>query len=428
MIKTFISYNFYRYIMNSITIGNYTFTLISKTVRDNKVYLSLKFDNMFLEDRDKLYFTSTNNTTGETIDLYAYTSISELCCWRLCFVVPGNEGAINKFNQYIQSTILHLELQRFIYEHYNSLPFTEGEKTGTRRITEDEYERSKETLGDKEPFIYNPDINMNGAINCELPIEEETQEINDRKKLLFDESIWNETFKDQKLYYRFLNLLKIRHNLSLKDIVNRIAEPDGLPYELQLLIASKCSEHIEKYYNQVVYQNRLFRYNGSYENFTFTNTIYEIQLSSTEKSLQPIILHVCNCQIRVQNTEEVKNGYNILNIIPVDTQINKYGLYNEYYDGLTYTSKPLNYIKIVMNGKPDTPISSLQNIRSQNYIFTAYDNENLFPIKNMIVASSDISADEVILDDADILADETYLKIYLKYKQKYLLLKEEFIN
>jgi predicted nuclease with TOPRIM domain len=50
------------------------------------------------ENRFKLFFKSKNNITNEINEFYAYTSISEMFCWRICFI--RSDGSLNKFDIY----------------------------------------------------------------------------------------------------------------------------------------------------------------------------------------------------------------------------------------------------------------------------------------------------------------------------------------
>jgi hypothetical protein len=101
----------------SITIGDFIFTLISKSVGDGKAY-----DNgstALLEDRNKICFTSTD-TIGEIKTNYAYASVSDGYLWRLCYLHNGNP---DKFQNYLQSTVIHMDLQEFINAKFGELPY-----------------------------------------------------------------------------------------------------------------------------------------------------------------------------------------------------------------------------------------------------------------------------------------------------------------
>jgi len=351
-----------------IVIGNYRFILISKTVKDDKAYINTDpyiYSKRpgFIENRDKIYFISVNLENGEEKELYAYTSLSELGCWRLCFLNPEEFNALNKFNGYTQSTILHLELQKFIYLHYDTLPYTDADKTRTSKVSSHQKHLLGITTRDELLIKYLPDINIHGAINCKLPTTEEDEYIRSRMQLLFSNN--SDTISP------------IEHSVFIED-----------NYEF-------------------MGKTEIMTYSGSFENINFIHNIYEIKLQAKIPEYKNMILHIGQCDITVIPTGEIRIGYYVLNIIPSEAIIDKYGLYNEYYFGATYVSKPLNYIIQPPSDNykfySRNSIKELEEILSKRYIFTAYQNNDLFPIKNII--------------------SDSFLNKYLKYKKKYLLLK-----
>ena len=82
----------------SITIWGYRFTLIRKCVLFDRKYVNFDvYDNI----HDNLIHQLT-----------AYGSSSQVGSWRLCKLEAGNR--LNKFDDYVQSTVLQWELARFI--------------------------------------------------------------------------------------------------------------------------------------------------------------------------------------------------------------------------------------------------------------------------------------------------------------------------
>ena len=81
----------------SIIIGQYKFTLIEKIVIFDRRYVNI----------------DVYNSNGVLIhQLTAYASSSQVGAWRLCKIEPGNR--LNKFDDYVQSTVIHWKLARFI--------------------------------------------------------------------------------------------------------------------------------------------------------------------------------------------------------------------------------------------------------------------------------------------------------------------------
>ena len=82
----------------SIVIGVYTFTLVSKVVLFDRRYVNFDVRGGDLE--------------AGGLHLTAYASSSQVGSWRLCKNEPGNR--LNKFDDYVQSTVIQWKLTRFI--------------------------------------------------------------------------------------------------------------------------------------------------------------------------------------------------------------------------------------------------------------------------------------------------------------------------
>ena len=104
-----------------IQINNYIFTLISKSVGNDDEANSYMFgETNIIEDRNKVIFSSLDTITGNTIINSAYASVSDGGLWRLCYFINNKP---DKFINYLQDTQIHIELQQFIYKHFDSLDF-----------------------------------------------------------------------------------------------------------------------------------------------------------------------------------------------------------------------------------------------------------------------------------------------------------------
>lgn len=121
-----------------IQIENYYFKLIEKIVIFDRRYVNF---NVY-------------NARGEVIHkLTAYASSSQVGAWRLCKTEPVNR--LNKFDDYVQSTIIHWKLSRFIcYWFYRSeLLWADEAITG-----QDGYvagaENRNNVRNNRAPFIY----------------------------------------------------------------------------------------------------------------------------------------------------------------------------------------------------------------------------------------------------------------------------------
>ena len=151
----------------SIIIDDYKFTLISKTDASSKGYYNKNYHTIILEERKKVVITSQNIITGEQNRFYAYTSVSQLGTWRLCILEPNNR--LNKFDNYIQATLIDIRLQNFINMNFDLLPYAESSDTFTSKLTSTQI--AQVTSSDKSQqtanaFKYEEDVNPNGAISC----------------------------------------------------------------------------------------------------------------------------------------------------------------------------------------------------------------------------------------------------------------------
>ena len=108
----------------SVIIDGITFTLLYKSVADNLVYKIKQGREIWRDHLDIGCSIRTENTRdivqfksikeGKEKILYAYRSTSEMGVWRLGYLRREDCG-LNKFLlDYVQGTLLHHELQKFI--------------------------------------------------------------------------------------------------------------------------------------------------------------------------------------------------------------------------------------------------------------------------------------------------------------------------
>jgi hypothetical protein len=355
----------------SIAIDNFQFTLISKSVADSKAYL-FSFDKTkgLLEDRKKIMFQSRNLATSIIQNYQAYTSVSELGMWRLCFLQPGKIERINKFDNYIQATLLDIRLQIFINENFDLLPFvSERDATGVKQIYPKAFLRAHPDI--ENDYTYIDGINPNGIISCLPSLPRNRVEIEKRFITLFPPSL--------KTLVQKSSFLEENYNL-IQDSYHKITE-----------------------------------YNTQLDNFQAHVEIYEILAVRKEESLYEdtnnIIFQVGKFILDVIPLEERihREGYYIFNMKLPDSKINEYGLYDRYISGTCinpfqdsvsyyseedYITKPINYIiQQRTAGVSQSAITSdvRENIKSKLYFFTAYKNEVQYPIKQIIQFTSSAS-------------------------------------
>ena len=98
---------------NEVTIGKFTFTVMAKNTSGGRHLVSIQC------------------TDGTTVnEFHAYASISELLTWRLCYERDDDvlyKGDFQyKHYDYVQQTMLHVDLQQCIHTSFESLPETKA--------------------------------------------------------------------------------------------------------------------------------------------------------------------------------------------------------------------------------------------------------------------------------------------------------------
>jgi len=101
----------------SIVINEYVFTLVSKSVLFDRRYVNFNVYRRVTAEEAALPPLDTDiviqGIRRRLIDrLAAYASSSQVGSWRLCKTESGNR--LNKFDDYVQSTVIQWKLTRFI--------------------------------------------------------------------------------------------------------------------------------------------------------------------------------------------------------------------------------------------------------------------------------------------------------------------------
>jgi hypothetical protein len=381
--------------------------LLKRKKEINDIKVKIKKFNSLNENRFKLFFKSKNNITNEINELYAYTSISEMFCWRICFLRSG--GTLNKFDNYIQATILDFRLQSFIWEVFPSLPYVNEQNTQYEKfdyISYDEYstlyrdydipndipyekynqfrkdkeiEFNKVILKEKQNNITNP----NGIIGCNFPIEKDFNIIYGRGRRLIND------------------ITELQERFTIINIKNKI---------------------------------NYLQFMTPYNDYYIYNDIFGIELKNKETN-EIIIAQIGDCKLII-NEDNIYNGMYILNLIPQNIKINSYGLYETYYyDNMSnflddsksideiitadVISKPIDY-KHQVRGYDETAY-----FNDNDYVFIAHYNKDKFIIKELIQEK------ERKNKEYSSMFSNKYIKYknkYLKYKNKYIKLKNEYIK
>ena len=356
---------------NQIEIDDYIFTIISKNVADfYKEYWSSKKKSTTsnYEDRFKIYFTSKNIKVpnSPTIELYAYTSISEMLCWRVCFLRADN--GYNKFDNYIQATILHMELQKFIWDKFDDLPYTSTEIPQSSTL-------------DKYAWInYTNYTKMNGINKTISPRSTNPD---------FDEKLAGEIEKAKNGAQKNPNgVLVCNFNDTDTNINGR-----------GIQIAENILDFEDKYSidNYIGQSNIKINIDINYNEYKIRNKIYEIKLTSkiVFSYYKHIIAQVGECELEYNG--RTWRGMYILNLIQVGVKINSYGLYSNYFfDTQSKLNKKWNKFKnIKVISKPIEYKSQVHSYSIENddfennyYVFIAHYNDDKFIIRELREALS----------------------------------------
>jgi hypothetical protein len=360
----------------SIIIDDFKFTLISKTVASNKGYYCEKYHLSIQEERKKVVITSEEISggtegvsVGEKKRFYAYSSVSQLGTWRLCILDEQNR--LLKFDNYIQATLLDVRLQNFINMNFDFLPYADSSDTFSRRLTVPErnqiIQELEENNFDKSEiervrgaYTYEEGVNPNGVISCLVDTNDMPSMINGRWKTIFPFVLNLVTMKEKSDFIEF------NYNL-VEDSLKKILE-----FDIQLDV---YKANVEMY--EITASNKNVN-RGLPKNIVFQVGKFTLDLERGEK----------------------REGYYIFNIIEPSTKINCYGLYSNYISGTfqnpytnlskpedNYITKPLNYTDqpLVDNQHQISRdvVNVLEDIGSQHYFFTAYKNDDVFPIKEI---------------------------------------------
>jgi hypothetical protein len=104
----------------SINIDGITFTLIRQYLDpdDGRNYVNIKSRDATSDaTRD-----ATRDATSESHNFWVYPSFSECGFWRLCYYADLTVKQLLKGPDYVQSSFIHLELQKFIYDNLTNVP------------------------------------------------------------------------------------------------------------------------------------------------------------------------------------------------------------------------------------------------------------------------------------------------------------------
>jgi len=331
----------------SISIDDYTFTLIRQTNHTEKYNHVVEIS--VIRNIDQTPFPN----------FWVYQSNSELGFWRLCYINIINRLGIETTpfhkgnNDYIQSTLIHLNLQIFINKQIDNIPFVElnvGEKEEQHFCLYGWTPEPMDRVEDELPYVEDVIDNKNRLIN-----EEPFESLNNEEKCGFTENksysyikglleVFSAMFRDAFAITKYG--LLYNHNFNFVGMTNTI----GDVYFIEL--TRKEPSEILKSNNVVLY-------------FMVTQLIMTELVTPRFKDT---IVQICGKKYHI---------FPFL-LIPKGSSINYLGIYNQFIPCGIYICKLFDYsyqcsIEEEENGKCS---------ESYSYIGNRYD--NLFPINETL--------------------------------------------
>ena len=483
-----------------IIIDNFEFKLISKSVmtKDTDYY--------------KVEIISINLTTREQTTFYAYISQSGTV-WRFCSKRPGN--SIEKYDNYIQATILDFRLQSFIFSNYDSLPLYSQPKITCDFDSDKIFEYNTHIryrgieFENILPFIINENTKKNifNAYIKTLPIyyryfytsknfkdKYSETEIDVYKHavsniivdmLKGNEKKYEQYKKENNKYESVPHMFYHNSKVEFEFMVSFYFDKNWFNHEQKI----ELQHYLKNFYDIVDKNNKviilgtdvipkvpIMKYDMDFEFGKFNNDFFAIRLKNKQNKnilivqIGKILLNLNTDHISRSNTSSFDlhtdpsyrintssfDGYYICNIIDENVKITKYGLYETYYTepdyidwwstGKTnyldkYITKPLEYrVQIDYN------FCSGPYIYNTPYVFMCDCNVKKFLIKELIDEGKveklieEETAKELIDKKKDVMntlqLQPSFNKFeqnqssdsknkYLKYKQKYINLKNK---
>ena len=381
-----------------ITIGEFVFVLKSKFILFDRRYINY---NVIEFQTNKLLHCLT-----------AYTSSSQVGSWRLCMTEAGNR--LNKFDDYVQSTVIHWLLSKFFAENFYSptLPWASEPNGGDSIRTKDPVDDTNRTGDNRNASRITPA----GAIDVEyvreganfeyiiFPIEYVRTDNNDDivkqilgrgKRTIKPFNYWTPdkgtcgTYKIEKLditpvLKEFSNLLETTYTVEtpveelysdkMKYITleGKYFEQNARVFRAKLnLIAGQEGKKVD-----IIYVHYEIRQWINVDDYTHDQTIINqinqrIDLNPEEKDTE------INSRI---NPEINVRGFYVLSVLQPDSDIlpyyniNQLGLYITYVKAGYYVCKPLDY---------EAQCSFPGNTVNENYRFIGFRYSHLFPFNKI---------------------------------------------
>ena len=359
----------------TIKIGEYTFICC------------YCFDHTQNNRQSSIIFLKSTHETTPTIEnnFFVIQSLSEIGLWRLFY--PENFDKIYKGNyDYIQQTMINVELQIYLDKYFSTARKSNRElfdtlynefilhKTNIKNHIDD-----SKRFNHSNQFIdytkYPKNCGFLGSSSIDL-LENFSQEL--------ESKYTNSTPK-------VIN--KINKTINL-DLIYK-ANLNGYIFSTELTHKDSCSNYILYFirYTLEIPEKTVF---DCLDNLNSQNLVEGVDIVSKVKTIK------------------IVNYYAPIVLVKNDT-ISKYGTYENYIFAGAYICKILDY-------KKQSPLGTEQCSVSYNFIGEIY--QSIFPYKNFTQKDIDQLISHYELSLIKTSFDYDFIK-YLKYKEKYLKLKNK---
>ena len=329
---------------NSIEIDDIIFTLLYRSVADNLVYKIKKDTEIWKDHLDIGCSTITSNTRdivqyksikdGKEKILYAYRSTSEMGVWRLGYLRGGDCG-LNKFSlDYVQGSILHHELQKFINEHFDLLglvPYAQSEM----ELFVDEVTIVTDP---QKKYIYNNDYLLEN--NYDELDSTQKEEFRQRHRFIMmqfsipaDITVIDDSSRIMVMSPFDSTTIKCEDIASQEDIKMQL---NTLSDQLQTLYSITSITHICDY--QLI---------EPVENINARISMHIVELTCNENSENNVTLVCCMYDLIYGTQNKLASGiYGIALLKTNEIGINEYGIYTKFISAGAFICKPINYTRI----------------------------------------------------------------------------------
>jgi len=335
-----------------IEIDNIRFTLLLMTRLNENYQKLIKIKvNVLNEPRETKIYP----------DFWIYQSNSELGLWRLCIfsdprrtrVVEGIFSPFGKGVDYVQSTLVHLELQTFINKNIHNIRFEGFDPEKHKCICSERFNGCDQPIPDDfddevplidmiindddiRPIYEEPFKSINDEITCGI--------VNPKKNINAILKHFSINFKEQ---YNIVNITLVDNN---NFIFMNIIKSNGYIYSIEL----------------------------------------ERKIYLPDSKTNRILLYVMITQLKTHNISESEYSENITNICgkkfhifpflltPLDSKINFYGIYDHYIPCGVFICKLFDYTYQCSEEEG----SLYKCSHSYSYIGNRY--YNLFPLQELV--------------------------------------------